>query len=97
MGVYYSKPKRYPAGIGILSHLCADTTEELMAFAEILGMNPKWLLDVGTHKEHFDVFGLKLKTLQAMPDLECLDEPQFVARLRERKERMMIERGKADV
>lgn len=37
------------------SHLLADTSEELMAFAKLLGLKPEWLQHPGTHREHFDV------------------------------------------
>ncbi|GAB2733016.1 DUF4031 domain-containing protein [Nocardioides pakistanensis] len=37
------------------SHLMADTTEELLAFARRLGMNPRWIQKAGTSLEHFDV------------------------------------------
>jgi hypothetical protein len=37
------------------SHLQADTHEELMAFADRLGLNPKWIQKPGTVIEHFDV------------------------------------------
>jgi hypothetical protein len=37
------------------SHLIADTTEELLDFANILGLSPSWLQKPGTFREHFDV------------------------------------------
>ena len=37
------------------SHLFADTSEELLATAKTLGLNPAWLQHPGTHREHFDV------------------------------------------
>jgi Protein of unknown function (DUF4031) len=37
------------------SHLFADTHEELMAAAQKIGLNPRWLQHPGTPMEHFDV------------------------------------------
>jgi hypothetical protein len=48
-----------PATVGRVrsrwSHLFADTTEELVAFAESLGLRAEWIQHPGTHREHFDV------------------------------------------
>ena len=37
------------------SHLLADTTEELEAFARRLNLNPSWIQHAGTRREHYDV------------------------------------------
>lgn len=37
------------------SHLMADTSEELLAFADRLGLHRAWIQHPGTAKEHFDV------------------------------------------
>lgn len=37
------------------SHLMADTSEELFAFAVTIGLNPEWVQKPGTYREHFDV------------------------------------------
>lgn len=37
------------------SHMMADTTEELEAFARKLRLNPSWVQYPGTHKEHYDL------------------------------------------
>lgn len=37
------------------SHLMADTTEELIAFAKSIGLKESWIQYPGTWKEHFDV------------------------------------------
>lgn len=39
----------------LMSHLMADTPEELTEFANRLGLKPQWRQAVGTHREHFDV------------------------------------------
>lgn len=37
------------------SHMFADSTAELLAFARSLGLREEWLQHAGTHREHFDV------------------------------------------
>jgi hypothetical protein len=54
MAVYVDDMKaKY--GRMIMSHMLADTTEELLAMADTIGLNRKWLQHAGTEKEHFDV------------------------------------------
>lgn len=38
-----------------MSHLIADTHEELMAMVDRIGVNAKWLQHPGRHDEHFDI------------------------------------------
>lgn len=37
------------------SHLFADSSEELRAFADRLGLDGAWIQHAGSHREHFDV------------------------------------------
>lgn len=39
----------------IMCHMVADTTVELLAMAENIGVNTKWLQHPGTPEEHFDI------------------------------------------
>lgn len=43
------------AGTPRWSHLFADTTDELLEMAGLLGLRERWIQNVGTHREHFDV------------------------------------------
>lgn len=58
MAVYVDDMRRH-ATVGRIrsrwSHLFADTTEELQAFASQLGLQRSWLQHPGTHREHYDV------------------------------------------
>ena len=38
-----------------MSHMMADTHEELMAMAHKIGLRPEWLQNEGEWLEHFDV------------------------------------------
>lgn len=38
-----------------MSHLIADTTEELLAMVDKIGVQRKWIQYPGTSREHFDI------------------------------------------
>ncbi|WP_139804442.1 DUF4031 domain-containing protein [Pseudomonas aeruginosa] len=38
-----------------MCHMLADTTEELLAMADKIGVQRKWIQHAGTIKEHFDI------------------------------------------
>src|SRR5690349_13459638 len=38
-----------------MCHMVADTTEELLAMADKLGLQRRWIQKAGTHHEHFDI------------------------------------------
>lgn len=44
-----------------MSHMIADTTEELLAMADKIGVQRKWIQHPGTVYEHFDVAIVKRK------------------------------------
>jgi hypothetical protein len=46
------------------SHMMADSTDELVAFAKRLGLRPAWIQHPGTWEEHFDL--TEGKRLQAI-------------------------------
>ncbi|VWD65196.1 MULTISPECIES: DUF4031 domain-containing protein [Burkholderia] len=62
MTVYVDDMYRYEIGqikVGQrtmkMSHLIADTTDELLAMVREIGVNPKWIQHPGTRDEHFDI------------------------------------------
>ena len=38
-----------------MSHMIADTTEELLVMADRIGVARKWIQHPGTDREHFDI------------------------------------------
>ena len=51
----YVDDMRAPFGRMIMCHMVADSTEELMAMADSIGVARKWIQHAGTWKEHFDI------------------------------------------
>ena len=58
MTVYVDDMYRYPMGrYGRMkmSHMMADTTEELLEMADTIGVDRCWIQEPGTPGEHFDI------------------------------------------
>ena len=58
MAVYVDDMYKYEMGkFGRMkmSHMIADTTDELIQMAEKIGVNVKWIQKKGTFQEHFDI------------------------------------------
>jgi len=51
----YVDTMRASFGRMVMSHMIADTTDELLAMADRIGVARRWLQHAGTPKEHFDV------------------------------------------
>ena len=54
MAVYVDN-MRAPYGRMVMCHMIADTTEELVAMADRIGVARRWLQKPGGHDEHFDI------------------------------------------
>ncbi|WP_354684801.1 DUF4031 domain-containing protein [Cupriavidus necator] len=39
----------------VMCHMLADTTAELLAMADRIGVDRKWIQKAGTYQEHFDI------------------------------------------
>lgn len=39
----------------VMCHMLADSTEELLAMADRIGVARRWLQKAGTYQEHFDI------------------------------------------
>lgn len=58
MTIYVDDMYRLPMGrLGRMkmSHMIADSTEELLEMADKIGVQRKWLQHPGTSREHFDI------------------------------------------
>jgi hypothetical protein len=45
----------HPFGRMVMCHMMADTSQELVAMADLLGIRRKWIQRAGTPEEHFDI------------------------------------------
>ena len=85
MSVYIDNA-RVPYGWMIMCHMLADSTEELMEMAVRIGVNRKWLQDMGSYREHFDVCLAKRKLAIDNGAVEITFR-DLAEKLRERRER----------
>jgi hypothetical protein len=51
----YVDGMRAPVGRMTMCHMVADSTEELIAMADRIGVDRRHLQDRGTYREHFDI------------------------------------------
>lgn len=54
MSVYVDDMKA-KFGRMVMCHMIADTSDELLAMADKIGVNRKWIQYPGTFREHFDI------------------------------------------
>lgn len=81
----YVDDMRAPYGRMIMCHMGADTTEELIAMADKIGVARKWLQKAGTKYEHFDI-SLGKRALAVKYGAQEVTRKQLV--------QMMMKRGK---
>lgn len=70
-------------GYMAMSHMIADTTDELFAMADKIGLQRRWIQHRGTPREHFDVCLSKRKEAIAAGAVE-LTVRQLAMKMRER-------------
>ncbi len=89
MAVWFDPPARHGArirGRSVVSvHLMADSTAELLAFGERLGLRPAWIQHRGTYREHFDVMGKAMIKAARAYGAEQLTRRAFVERYQARR------------
>ncbi len=80
----YVDDMRAPYGRMLMSHMVADTTGELLAMADRIGVSQRWLQCAGTHREHFDVClsMRKLAIQQGAVEVTLLWIGKFISRRR---------------
>jgi signal recognition particle subunit SEC65 len=82
MGVYIDNSKHL-LGRMVMSHMIADTLEELLAMVDCLGISRGHIQDAGTPREHFDVCQSK-KALALQSGAEAITSHELVRKLRAR-------------
>lgn len=78
MAVYVDS-MRAPFGRMLMCHMGADTTEELLAMADKIGVQRKWIQHAGTWREHFDIALSKRKLAVKYGAIE-VTQREFVMR-----------------
>ena len=82
----YVDNMRAPFGRMVMCHMIADSTEELVAMARRIGVNPKWIQKPGTPREHFDIsLGCKARAL--VEGAVLIDQRDTARMVRFRRER----------
>lgn len=66
-------------------HLCADTDEELRAYAKSIGMSVAWHQHAGRWDSHFDATGVFMVRVLADPRVTKLSRLELVNRWREKR------------
>lgn len=75
---------RAPFGRMVMCHMAADSTEELLAMADKIGVQRKWLQHEGKWQEHFDI-SLGKRALAVANGAVELTVRELVAGLRSRR------------
>ncbi len=65
----------------VMCHMGADTTEELLAMADKIGVARKWIQNQGTWREHFDICLSKRRLAVTAGAIE-VSQREFVMRKR---------------
>lgn len=81
----YVDPAMWSYGRMIMCHMTADTTEELVAMADKIGVQRKWIQYPGTWKEHFDIAKSKRALAVKFGSIE-LDMKEAAEHIRRRRE-----------
>lgn len=68
----------------IMCHMLADTEQELVNMAKIIGVDPKWIQYQGTYKAHFDICLAKKEKALKLGAIE-ITHSQLRALLRNKK------------
>ena len=68
--------------------MVADSTTELLAMAHKIGLNPKWIQNPGTPKEHFDLALSKRKLAVAFGAIEVTSK-ELAALIKQRRLNMI--------
>jgi len=81
----YVDDQTAPYGSLIMCHMIADSTKELLAMVDRIGVQRKWIQDAGTYREHFDVCQSK-RALAVRSGAIPIGRMQFGRKLRDRRD-----------
>lgn len=91
----YVDDERMPYGRMLMCHMLADTTEELLAMADKIGVQRKWIQHAGTPKEHFDIcLSRRAKALQ-LGAIDA-DREKVVSIVRGKREALLASHGRGE-
>jgi len=80
----YVDHARIPYGRMLMSHMLADTREELLAMARRIGIAERWMQKRGTPSEHFDICDSK-RALALRHGAEAVTSRQIVEIIRAKR------------
>ena len=80
----YVDDMRAPFGSMVMCHMIADTRAELLAMADRIGVDRKWLQDAGLPSEHFDI-ALTKRRLAVAAGAQEITTRALVHRIRDKK------------
>lgn len=69
-----------------MCHMVADSTAELLAMADHIGVARRWLQDAGTYREHFDI-ALSKRALAVAAGARIISRADLGRLLKARRER----------
>jgi hypothetical protein len=81
----YVDDMRAPFGRMTMCHMIADSTDELLAMVDAIGVDRKWIQCAGTYREHFDI-ALSKKVLAMRLGAQSISRRQLALRLRAKRE-----------
>jgi hypothetical protein len=85
MQMVYIDDYEAPFGRMRMCHMIADTTEELLAMVDKIGVQRKWIQYPNTAKEHFDICLSKKKKAVALGAIE-ITRREYAKKVNERKQ-----------
>jgi Protein of unknown function (DUF4031) len=81
-----------PVGRMKMCHMLADTTDELLAMADAIGVARRWLQHAGTHREHFDI-ALAKKALALQQGAQAITWKEAGRIVAQRRKALMAQQG----
>ena len=82
----YVDDMRAPYGRMVMCHMTADSSEELLTMARIIGVSERWIQKRGTWQEHFDISLGKRALAVKAGAVEVTGRERFMAMIEKREE-----------